>query len=539
MNLKELKQNDSKTEGINNFNRSNKASKKPDISFSLDNRSSNKSNSPLTSFNLNQSKKRKSRFAWLKKILIIILLITLLSGSYVGYLYYQKYRELQGTGIENVNLLDPFQYALSAVSQNKKIDPLESLLQTNGRTNFLLMGVDARFGFSDSFRTDSLIIASYRHATNEVLQISIPRDMQAKYYNTVTKINAVFQFTYNENKAVKKSEEEILKASFNGLSNSVKEVTGLDIHYGVMINFRGLKDVVDTLGGITVDVDTPLWDNLFPNDSDTGVITIYFPKGVTQMNGTKALQYARSRETTSDYDRARRQQKVINAIREKFLSSNFFTDPSKINDVLTALTKNIKFFNISSSEINTMVQGKDLLKTLNSYSVVLDPNIGSFTGSILKGGQPIEGAGFLVYPVGGKYDELKSVVEMYLDSPKLLSEDANVVLIWTNSKRYKDFTRIGQYVLDSNLPFIMRYDFIKTTTPIAPTGTATASPSPTPTSLPNSLSIYTNGNKPETLNFYEKLFKDNNQVVTKKDSAELPKELEKIFKESDILIVVD
>lgn len=536
MNLKELKQNENgqASKPRNLFNNSDKSN--TNISFSLDEKQVSRKSSSLNSFEVEG--KKKKRHPVLKKFLLVLLLIAIIAASYGGYFYYQRYMDLKNTGIQDVNLLDPLSYAINAAVPNQKKDPLADLKQTNGRTNFLLLGVDARYGFSDSYRTDSIIVASYNHETNEVVEMSIPRDMQAKYYNSITKINAIFQFSYNEKKQSKATEEETLNYAFSKLTAAVKDVTDLDIHYGIMINFRGLKDVVDTLGGITVDVDTPLFDNLYPNDTDTGVITINFPKGVTQMNGTRALQYARSRETTTDFDRARRQQKVINAIKDKFLASNFFTEASKVNDLISIISKNVKFFNITSSTTQTLIGGKDLLKDLATYNVVLDPNIGSSVNSVLKGGQPIEGAGYLVYPADGKFTTLQAIVKMYNDNPKLLSEDANVTLIWTNNKRYKDFQKIGGFILDKDLPFIMRYDLIKVTVS-TPSGTTTTTPTTTPTSTTLTATIYTSGNSVYTSDFYKKLLTDNSVNVIVKPLTEAPEELQKNFKDVNVLITVD
>jgi hypothetical protein len=77
---------------------------------------------------------------------------------------------------------------------------------------------------------------------------------------------------------------------------------------------------VDVLGGVDVDVDCPLYEEVFSDDF--GTTTLNFQPGVQTMNGVTALRYARSRYTTSDYDRSRRQRKVILAMWDKATSLN-------------------------------------------------------------------------------------------------------------------------------------------------------------------------------------------------------------------------
>lgn len=84
-------------------------------------------------------------------------------------------------------------------------------------------------------------------------------------------------------------------------------------HY-VLINLWSFKDVIDSLGGITVDVAYTLTDHR----DGLGQFTIY--SGSQQMNGELALWYVRSRYSTSDFDRGRRQQEVLIGIFRKFLS---------------------------------------------------------------------------------------------------------------------------------------------------------------------------------------------------------------------------
>lgn len=536
MNLRDLKTSENalkRESSLDSFDvRSRKSSidKSKDstkISFKLDDKS-----------NLYQKKlspKTKSKMGkWSKFFLTLFLLVLAVGGSVFGYFYYQNYKTLKETGVENVNIFTPLNNAVSVVGNNEK-QPLEKLDQTEGKTNFLLIGVDARSGFT-SYRTDTMIIASYNHDTKKLVEVSIPRDIRAKYENSYVKLNAIFQYSYNEFKADKMSDEEALKASFDRLTEQLYDISGMKIHYGVMINFNALKEIVDALGNITVDVDKPLYDNKYPNDSDTGVITINFKTGVQEMNGTKALQYARSRETTSDYDRARRQQQVINAIKDKFMKSNLFTDLSAINGLISAISKNIKFFKVDGNVISELFAAKSLLNDLSISNLVVDPTIGSYVGQILTSQTFLPAPGFIIYPSGGKnyydgdYEELKAIIKTYVNNPALLDEDATVQIVYTDKTRFKEFDKFNDLVLEEKLPFTYNQYQIKvtsTSTNLTPTTTNTEK---------TTVNIYINGDKPKSLEYYRNLLETQGLQVVVKTKEDLPKELSKTYDKSNLLI---
>jgi hypothetical protein len=92
-----------------------------------------------------------------------------------------------------------------------------------------------------------------------------------------------------------------------------------------MADFKAFTQIVDTLGGVDVNVPRTLHDTQYPDPQPGdphGFKTVHFDAGWQQMDGTRALEYARSRMSTSDFDRAKRQQQILLAIREKALNLN-------------------------------------------------------------------------------------------------------------------------------------------------------------------------------------------------------------------------
>ncbi len=481
--------------------------------------------------------KTKGRFNFIKshKIFSAFLILLVLLGSFYG----AKILELRKTGL-NIGVLDPIKSAISAVSAPNET-AISGLNKTNGKTNFVVLGVDARKG-NESYLTDSIMLLSYDHETNKMAQISFPRDLEAKYIindrSYDTKINSVFPNTMAETKS--------LDQGFKNLGKAIEDISGMPIHYGMMINFGGFKEIIDTLGGISVDVENSFSDYTYPNDNDTGVISVSFKKGVQTLNGTKALQYSRSRHSLdsgegSDFMRARRQQKVMIAIKDKFISSGLFNKADSINQIVSTLGNNIKFYNINGDNINTAIQSRDLLKDVKTFSMVIDPTFGSFTNQLLISSDKGGSLGSAVTPTDSKtgYSEVKDLIQFYIANSFLLEEKAVPRVVWTNPKRYNDYVKFKQEFWDLNLKFEFNDNLVRVAD--AAGSTQIAIPSTSPTESPRTTgTIYVLGtNKDKSVEFYKKKFSEDKIDLNVKPGTELPKELERLRDGTDIMIVVD
>jgi polyisoprenyl-teichoic acid--peptidoglycan teichoic acid transferase len=120
-----------------------------------------------------------------------------------------------------------------------------------------------------------------------------------------------------------KSEDQ----GINYLAAKVSEITGQSINHYLVVDFRGFQKIVDVLGGVEVDVPHDLIDRMYPVDGQDRYTTLIIRMGLQHFDGSTALKYARSRHSTSDFDRSERQQAIIKAIKEKALSAGFLTNP--------------------------------------------------------------------------------------------------------------------------------------------------------------------------------------------------------------------
>jgi polyisoprenyl-teichoic acid--peptidoglycan teichoic acid transferase len=220
------------------------------------------------------------------------------------------------------------------------------------RLNILLIGHDGgRQGRADaSLLTDTMITVSVDPTTGRLAFISLPRDtsgvplprswpaysqLGGKYNN---KINTLY-YQARANPSLFPGNDK--ERGYMGLMGALGELYGLDIKYYVAVNLNSFRSVVNTLGGVVVDVQSPVMDSGYATADGRGKLKLYVPPGMTRMNGQDALAYARSRHGSSDYDRAARQQRVITSVREQSDIDNLL-QPGVLADLINELKKDVK-----------------------------------------------------------------------------------------------------------------------------------------------------------------------------------------------------
>jgi LCP family protein required for cell wall assembly len=188
-------------------------------------------------------------------------------------------------------------------------EPLPSWPGTQ-RLNLLIMGLDQRAGSALPGRADVIMIASVEPVTRKVSLLSIPRDLWVEIPgHGENRINSAYFY----------GEFDGAEGGGPGLMKRTIELNfGIDIDYYGTLDFQCFKQIIDILGGITVDVPEEIRDDQYPDDS-YGYKRIYIPAGSQLMDGETTLQYVRARHESSDFSRMRRQQQVLLAIRDKAL----------------------------------------------------------------------------------------------------------------------------------------------------------------------------------------------------------------------------
>jgi LCP family protein required for cell wall assembly len=223
-------------------------------------------------------------------------------GFYAAYLFYSTIRDV----VAHAQLGMPVISGTEPGEANPQATP--DIAQE--RVNILLLGTDQRDGEQGPSRTDTMIVITVDPQTKTAGMLSIPRDLWVSIPGH--------------------SEGRINTAHFFGDANdypgggpalakkTVQYALGIPIHYYVRVNFEGFEKLVDAIGGITVYVEEAIHDERYP-DGNYGYMTIDIPAGEQLMDGQMALRYARARHGGTDFQRARRQQQVLKAIRDRVL----------------------------------------------------------------------------------------------------------------------------------------------------------------------------------------------------------------------------
>ncbi|MBN1564504.1 MAG: LCP family protein [Anaerolineae bacterium] len=195
-------------------------------------------------------------------------------------------------------------------------------------TDIVILGVDARPGQGYLTRTDSVMILNVS-PVNDVSLLSIPRDVfiQVPDYGE-QRINTINML----------GEQEEVGGGLRLIKASLDESFSIEIENYIRLDFNGFVAVVDAVGGVDIDVPKLIIDYDYPT-IEGGIITVQFDPGTEHMDGERALQYARTRHQDSDYDRAARQQQVVDAVVAKLVSPQGVIYIPKVWQAINAYTQ--------------------------------------------------------------------------------------------------------------------------------------------------------------------------------------------------------
>jgi LCP family protein required for cell wall assembly len=249
----------------------------------------------------------------------------------------------------------------------------------DGRVNILLLGVGGP-GHEGADLTDTIMLASIDPVNHTTALLSIPRDLWVKIPGDgYQKINAAY--VYGKQQSKSKSESGKDQDGLNLLDKTLSPIIGIPIHYHAVVNFKAFKQTVDTLGGVNFYVPETLYDPTiaWENHGNSYIAM----KGNQSFNGAKALLYARSRETSSDFARGQRQRQLMVAIKDKAFSAGTFSNPVKVSGLLSSLGDNV-YTDFSLNDIMRLYQimGKTSNSSITSLDLVTPPHNLLTTGNM-------------------------------------------------------------------------------------------------------------------------------------------------------------
>ncbi|HZP96215.1 MAG TPA: LCP family protein [Candidatus Limnocylindria bacterium] len=267
------------------------------------------------------------------------------------------------------------------------------------RLNVLVLGIDTREGDKTDQNTDTMLILSLDPLNRTASMLSLPRDIYIDRPGTFQgKINAAY--------------------AFGGpplVRRVVGDLLGIPIHSYALVNFEAFNKIIDGVGGVIVDAKRPVRDESYPTP-DYGVERINIVAGPQLMHGDVALKYARSRHDSNDYSRAKRQQEVVGALRDRLAQPEALRSiPSLIDSVGTALETDFDPANVLPlARTGTGIDSADI------RSEVLYPCGGDYPHCELASNSD---NGFYLFPDARKV--LDFAAQLFYD-PKVRQEGARV-----------------------------------------------------------------------------------------------------------------
>jgi len=297
-----------------------------------------------------------------------------------------------------------------ALALEGEVDPTKLRGEGDGRVNILLMGVgDTNHQAADL--SDTIQIASLDPIAKDVTIFSIPRDLYIKIpgYGS-DRINAAH--SYGERDNLEGGGPKLLE-------ETISQALGIPIHYFARVDFTGFKDAVEAVGGVEVDVEQNISDYAYPDEAERGYSAFHIEAGRRFLDGATALKYARSRYTTSDFDRSKRQQKLMVSLKNKALSLGTLSNPVKVNSLLSAVGNHFKT-DLNINEILKLIKiGNDVTDQKVTHAG-LDNSSENYLAS-----SNVRGASVLV-PKAGDFSEIRKYVRSLMVDGFIKKEAATV-----------------------------------------------------------------------------------------------------------------
>lgn len=370
-----------------------------------------------------------------------------------------------------------------------------------GHTNFLLLGHGG--GDHDGADLmDTIIVASLDKESKLITMISIPRDLYVK--DDVVGSAKINEYYYNAKKYYGSSTEGI-----EHFKTKVEGIAGVPIHYWAKVNFAGFKEIIDAIGGISVNVSSSIYDPYYPKDGTYEYETFSLQAGPQILDGETALKYARSRKTTSDFDRANRQQEVLYAIKQKALESEILFSADKINAIFDVLKNNIET-NITIKEILTLGSiAKDVDRSQIEHRLIHDdPN--QCGGFLYTPERKYYNGQFVLIPAGG-LDFIHLYADLNFSYPQIAKENSRIQIL--NGTAGGGIAGEAKQILNRFCFNIVRF------------GNARSK------EITQTTYYYNSEQRPATLDFLEKM-------IPGLESKEIPPEYQEYMLDSDIILEI-
>ncbi len=381
----------------------------------------------------------------ISKILLIVSGIILL-GIAGAFLFIVGKGLQTGSGIQIENHAGFLSQIRSIAGSVIHDDRAELLGEDSGRINILLLGrAGARYPGREL--TDTVMLMSIDTEKKRVALLSLPRDLYAPIPGSdlYTKLNSLYQYGLSGGDGA-----SVVRAS-------VEEMTGQKIHYFATLDFDGFEKAIDAIGGVSVDVVRDFHDERYPG-KNYSYETFDIKKGWQTLDGATALKYVRERhnDPEGDFGRAKRQQQVIQAVRDKAFSTGTLLNAFAISGLLDALGESVRT-DMSLDEMKSFIELSRTIDTKNISTAVIDA---WKKDSLLRVSHVQVGpvAAFILVPRVGDWSEIHDVSEHVFDlgairerQAKIGSEEPSLTIL--SAADDTTTARKLSSIIQSDLPF--------------------------------------------------------------------------------------
>ena len=334
-----------------------------------------------------RKKKKKKVFLWFFLILILGILSTFVFKA--------------GFTISQISSDDQ--------NQDQSIIPKKELPKDDpDQLNILLMGMRGSADEGEGkFLADAMVLLMIKKDTNQIGMVSIPRDLYIDIYrlNEEHRIN----FAYAQ-------------GGLECAKNTVSWLTGLYVDYGVVSNFKAFSEVVDALDGITIYMEEPFeesfqWAKEGWEEDEHWIIkeidgeerwVFQMPQGQSHLDGATTLYFVRSRFSTSDFDRMRRQQKALLAIKQKAFSLGILANPAKVFQLMDIAGKNIRT-DIGIGGIKNLIDLTSGMDAQNVQKLIFDSSPEGFLYETFVGNE------YVLLPNNDNWDQIRQACQTIFD----------------------------------------------------------------------------------------------------------------------------
>ncbi|PID52166.1 MAG: hypothetical protein CR972_03425 [Candidatus Moraniibacteriota bacterium] len=380
-------------------------------------------------FNNNQWEKPVKKRSKKKWIITSIIITLFLGGGVFAVTYI-------------INKVAPNSNVLGSLAKNLSITENKLDGEEEGRINVVLLGMRGKGVEGGGTLADTIMVLSiHRYADAEgkdqykAAMVSVPRDLYVTMPGTTNnmKINTVYHYGEKEGKG----------QGMEAMKQILQDISGQKMHYAAEVNFAGFKQIVDALGGVEVNLSedfiepVQFHEERVCDGANGGVFTVKsgnfetkidhrgkvvaqyplcyneteecggvfrVPAGVSILDGEKALCYVRARATSSDFDRARRQQEVIGQVKQKALSLGILSDFGKIQEMFTALADNAN----TDMELWEMQRFYNLYQKMGDDISVEHKVLENSEEGLLYSHEG-DARGYILMPRGDTYDKIREM----------------------------------------------------------------------------------------------------------------------------------